>query len=56
MPLSFSNKKLTNFQYDYDGITIKSDIYHGFASDGKKNEIVLKHGTNQILSIYPTFP
>lgn len=53
--LAFSNKKFTRFQYDRDGITIKSDIYHGFASDGKNIEIVIKHGTNQILSIYPTF-
>ncbi|KAF2507125.1 hypothetical protein EYY60_21705 [Flavobacterium zhairuonense] len=55
MSLAFANKKFTRFQYNRDGITIKSDIFHGFASDGKEIEIVLKHGTNQIISIYPTF-
>jgi hypothetical protein len=55
MALAFSNKKFTRFQYERDGINIKSDLYHGYASDGKEIEIVLKHGTNEIISIYPTF-
>lgn len=55
MAYAFSNKKFIRFQYDYNG-NIKSLIYHGFASDGKKIQIVIKHGTNEIITIYPTFP
>ena len=55
MALAISNKKFTRFQYNRDGITIKSDLFHGFASDGQEIEIVFKHGTNEIISIYPIF-
>ncbi|WP_343613853.1 hypothetical protein [Flavobacterium sp.] len=55
MALAISNKKFTRFEYNRDGITIKSDIFHGFASDGQEIEIVFKHGINEIITIYPIF-